>query len=49
MKSLMSSPSCPVCSWLLFLKEMVFQVEEGDSKDDTLACDGDAHKANVCT
>ena len=23
--------------------------EEGDSKDDTLACDDDAHKADVCT
>ena len=25
------------------------EAEEGDSKDDTLACDDDAHKADACT
>ena len=45
----MSSPSCPVCSWLLFLEERgkgLGEVEEGDSGD-TLACADDAHKGDV--
>ena len=40
---------CPVSSWLLFFEGNGFaEVEEGDSKD-TLACDDDAHKVDVCT
>ena len=36
-------------SWLLFFEGNGFaEVEEGDSKD-TLACDDDAHKVDVCT
>ena len=48
-KSLMSSSRCPVCSWLLFLEgNALAETKEGDSKD-TLACDDDAHKVDVCT
>ena len=48
-KSLMSSTRCPVCSWLLFFEgNGLAETKEGDSKD-TLACDDDAHKVDVCT
>ena len=48
-KPLMSSSRCPVCSWFLFFEGNVLaETKEVDSKD-TLACDYDAHKVDVCT
>ena len=46
--SVVSSSRCPVCSWLLFPKEMVLLRLKRVTKD-TLVCDDDAHKADVCT